>query len=49
MKERIQAAAIINPAIFVVLLVGYVRGLVTQKYRSKLMISRFITDALLTT
>lgn len=31
MKDKIQAAAIINPAIFVVLRVGYVKGLVTQK------------------
>lgn len=49
MKDRIQAAAIINPAIFVVLLVGYDSGLVTQKYRSKLMISKFITEAFDTT
>lgn len=49
MKDRIHAAAIISPAILVVLLVGYVKGFVTQKYRSKLMINRFITEALDTT
>lgn len=38
---------IIMAALFVVLLALYVSGLVTEKYRSKLMMSRFKTEALL--
>jgi len=41
-----QAEKIISAAFRVVLLALYVKGLVTEKYLSKLMTNKFITDAL---